>query len=78
MGLCSVRGSSFPPPLNTVNGHILYFNLDGLVLPDRAWAFMSEFSLPAVELPLAGPGGWAVLGAGLAVAGIVMLRRSGR
>lgn len=78
VGLCSITGASFAPPLDIYNGHILYFNLDGLVLPDRAWTFLSAFSLPAAGVPVAGPLGWAVLGAGLAGAGIVMLRRQQR
>jgi len=78
VGLCSIRGASFAPPLNIYNGHILYFNLDGVVLADRAWTFLSAFSLPVVEVPVAGPLGWAVLGAGLAGAGFVMLRRKKR
>ena len=52
--------------------------LDGLVLPDRAWTFLNAFSLSEAEVPVAGPLGWAVLGAGLAGAGIVMLRRQQR
>ena len=78
VGLCSVTGASFAPPFDIYNGHILYFNLDGLVLADRAWTFLSAFSLPAAGVPVAGPLGWAVLGAGLAGAGFVMLRRKKR
>ncbi len=78
VGLCSVNGASFAPPLDIYNGHILYFNLDGMVLADRAWTFLSAVSLPATEVPVAGPLGWAVLGTGLASAGFVMLRRKKR
>ena len=74
VGLCSIRGSAFAPPLNVYNGHILYFNDDAVVLAARAWAFLDKFSLPVATIPVAGPLGWGMLGLGLAGAGMMMLR----
>jgi len=74
VGLCSVRGSAFASPFDIYSGHILYFNDDGMVLPDRAWTFFDAFALPPPGTPLAGPLGWGVLGLGLGLAGYRMLR----
>ncbi len=46
VGLCSVRGSALAPPFAMYSGHILYFNDDGMVLPDRAWTFFDAIAVP--------------------------------
>jgi len=42
VGLCSIHGTAVP----TYSGHILYFNTDGINVAQRAWDFMSQFTLP--------------------------------
>ncbi len=42
VGLCSIDGI-LPPPFD---GHVIYFNNDGLVLSQIAWDFLSRFQLP--------------------------------
>jgi polyhydroxybutyrate depolymerase len=78
VGLCSIRGSAFAPPLDIYNGHILYFNDDAVVLADRAWAFLDQFALSTATVPVAGPLGWGMLGLGLAAGGMLMLRFRGQ
>src|SRR5262249_16305501 len=40
VGLCSLNGTVF-------YGHILYSNAENVSIAQRAWSFMSQFSLPA-------------------------------
>jgi polyhydroxybutyrate depolymerase len=49
VGLCSVTGSTFAPPLNIFDGHILYFNDDAVDITQRSWDFMSRYSLSAPQ-----------------------------
>ncbi len=53
VGLCSVTGSLFDPPLDQFNGHILYLNDDAFDVSQRAWDFMqvhrTNQSLPGVS-----------------------------
>jgi len=57
VGLCSVTGSDFDPPLDAFNGHILYVNDDAFDISQRAWEFMrvyatAEYPIPALTGPL--------------------------
>jgi hypothetical protein len=38
VGLCSIHGTAF-------NGHVLYANSDGVDVAQRAWDFMSAFTM---------------------------------
>jgi polyhydroxybutyrate depolymerase len=77
VGLCSVRGSDFAPPLDVFNGHILYINDDGFNLSQRAWEFMSAYGTPAeFVVPVLGAP-WLLAGA-LAGAGGMLLERRRR
>jgi hypothetical protein len=42
VGLCSIHGTAVP----VYSGHILYLNTDGIDVAQRAWSFMSQFTLP--------------------------------
>jgi poly(3-hydroxybutyrate) depolymerase len=42
VGLCSIHGTAVP----VYSGHILYLNTDGINVAQRAWDFMSQFTLP--------------------------------
>jgi polyhydroxybutyrate depolymerase len=76
VGLCSIRGSAFAPPLDPYSGHILYINDDGVVMADVLWRFFETGSLlPGPGVPLLGPGAALALGAGLAALGGVGARR---
>src|SRR5262249_40729047 len=46
VGFCSIHGTAVP----VYSGHILYLNTDGVDVAQRAWDFMSQFTLPT-ELP---------------------------
>jgi hypothetical protein len=58
VGLCSITGSTLAPPLDAFNGHLLYINDDGFNISQRAWDFMSTYSLfvpgilPGVLVPI--------------------------
>jgi polyhydroxybutyrate depolymerase len=56
VGLCSIRGSVLGGIFAVYSGHILYFNMDAVVLADRAWAFLDQFALPAAIIPVPEPG----------------------
>ncbi len=44
VGLCSVRGTAFAPPLDVFSGHVLYINDDAFDITQRAWDFMSPYT----------------------------------
>jgi len=71
VGLCSVTGSDFDPPLEGFNGHILYINDDAFDISQRAWDFMRVHSTDAPGVPaLSSP---LVLWASMAAAGSAAL-----
>ena len=76
VGLCSLRGSVFDPPLDIFNGHILYTNDDDVSIADLSWKFFQTGSLknPSSAIPSLGPGGLALL-AGLLLASALGARR---
>ena len=76
VGLCSVTGSSFDPPLDPFNGHLLYFNEDAFDISQRAWDFMSRYSTTAVVPSVPVLGTPLLLGAALAAGGVAALRRN--
>lgn len=80
VGLCSVQGSSFDPPGDVFNGHILYLNDDGIVLVDLIWQFFvtGTVSEPVPDVPLAGPAALFALASGVAGAGVLGARRRAR
>jgi polyhydroxybutyrate depolymerase len=47
VGLCSVTGSTFSPPLNNFDGHLLYINDDNFPISQRAWDFMGTYGAPS-------------------------------
>jgi hypothetical protein len=55
VGLCSIRGSVLGGPFAIYSGHILYFNMDAVVLANRAWAFLDQFTLPVAIIPVPEP-----------------------
>jgi polyhydroxybutyrate depolymerase len=73
VGLCSVTGSTFDPPLDVFNGHLLYFNDDAFDISERAWDFMQVHQTSAPPLPLLGAP--VLVGVALAAAGGILLRR---
>jgi hypothetical protein len=80
VGLCSIRGIPFDPPLDDVSGHILYFNEDGIVMADVIWQFFQTGSLASFDTgpPPIPVGGWLLPGliaAGVAATGVGALRR---
>jgi len=75
VGLCSIRGTAFPPPLDIFSGHILYINDDQIEIPNLIWKFFGQGSLGPGPVPALRPGAWLLLAAGLAGAGAVALRR---
>ncbi len=75
VGLCSVRGIAFDPPLDVYSGHLLYLNEDDIVIADRVWTFFLRGSLAPTPVPSAGSGALIALAAGLAAAGALGLRR---
>lgn len=67
VGLCSVTGSAFEPPLDVYSGHILYVNDDGFDISQRAWKFMRvhsriDYPVPALPAPFALAAGVAIVG----------------
>ena len=48
VGLCSVTGSTFDPPFDVFDGHILYINDDAFDVSQRAWDFMAGATPPIV------------------------------
>lgn len=52
VGLCSVTGSDFDPPLDPFNGHILYVNDDDFDITERAWDFMRVHRTVALTVPI--------------------------
>jgi polyhydroxybutyrate depolymerase len=78
VGLCSVRGSAFDPPLDIYSGHILYINDDGLVLPDLIWEFFQTGSIqqPSHGVPALGPLAAVALALSLAAVGAGRLGRN--
>lgn len=57
VGLCSVTGIDFPPPLNIFNGHVLYSNVDGVNLADKMWEFFQTGTIagdPPPAVPASG------------------------
>ena len=78
VGLCSVDGSVFAPPLDVFNGHILYINNDGFNISERAWAFMSAYGTPAVfVVPVLGAP-WLLAGAMAGLGGLLLERKRRR
>jgi poly(3-hydroxybutyrate) depolymerase len=75
VGLCSIRGSAFAPPLDIYSGHILYINDDQIEVAAEIWKFFVQGSLLPGPVPALGPGGLLVLATGLAGAGAAALRR---
>lgn len=78
VGLCGVTGSSFDPPLDPFNGHLLYFNDDDFDISQRAWDFMSRYSTTAAAPNVPVLGAPLLLGGALAAAGVAALRRPRR
>jgi polyhydroxybutyrate depolymerase len=76
VGLCSVTGSAFPPPLNIFSGHILYINDDAFDITQRSWDFMSRYSIPPLAIPALGAP-FLLIGA-LAATGAAFLYRRRR
>lgn len=79
VGLCSVTGINFAPPLDGVNGHVLYANTEGVNLPEKIWEFFETGAIgsPAPAVPAAGPfAAWA-LGLGIAALGARRIRKRG-
>jgi polyhydroxybutyrate depolymerase len=74
VGLCSVTGSSFDPPFDPFNGHILYINDDAFDITQRSWDFMKVHQTTQ-QLPGLSP--W-ILGAALALAGTLLAASVGR
>lgn len=73
VGLCSVTGSAFGPPLDIFSGHILYINDDSFDISQRAWEFMRDYRrTPFAPVPLSGTA-W-VLAVALAGMGALMLK----
>lgn len=54
VGLCSVTGITFAPPLDVFDGHILYLNTEGVDLTQRAWDFMRVHRTVPFVVPLSG------------------------
>ena len=75
VGLCSVIGITFTPPLDYLDGHVLYFNEDGFDLTLRAWDFMSRYRIIPHSIPLSGS---PILFVGLVAAGAATLYRRRR
>jgi polyhydroxybutyrate depolymerase len=75
VGLCSIRGTAFAPPLDIYSGHILYINDDQVVIPNEIWKFFQHGSLTATAVPGLPPGAAVLVAAGLAGAGAAALRR---
>ena len=76
VGLCSVTGISFEPPLDSLDGHILYFNEDDFDITERAWNFMSRYQTPPpAPIPLFGA---PILLVGLVASGAATLCRHRR
>ena len=77
VGLCSIRGTAFDPPLDPFSGHILYINDDAVVIADRVWKFFRDGQLAPLPLPVPSAGPTALLGLAVAVAalGALGLRR---
>lgn len=77
VGLCSVYGTAFGPPLEDVSGHVLYINDDGIVFADVIWQFFQSGSLasfdtgppPVPQVPAMGVGTSISLGLVLTVLG---------
>ncbi len=73
VGLCSIDGSAFAPPLDIYNGHILYINDDSFDISQRAWDFMQGHrTVPFASVPLSGAA-W-LLAVALAGMGALMLK----
>ncbi len=80
IGLCSVTGVDFSPPLDVFDGHILYLNADGLVMADIIWDFFQTGTVPSngPAVPAAGPVAATLLGLGLSGLGALRIRRRQR
>lgn len=86
IGLCSIRGSAFPPPLDPFSGHILYLNDDSINMADVIWEFFQSGSLasfdtgppPVPTVPAAGPAARLVLACLVAASGALALARRRR
>jgi polyhydroxybutyrate depolymerase len=75
VGLCSIRGTAFDPPLDIFSGHVLYFNDDALALADTIWQFFTEGSLAPAPVPSLAPAAMLALAGGLAAVGAVLRKR---
>lgn len=73
VGLCSVNGSTFDPPGDVYDGHILYINEDGLDLSLRAWDFMKVHRTAAPVPTVSAP--WLLYSALGGVATLALARR---
>lgn len=81
VGLCSVTGITFGPPLNVFDGHVLYFNSDSLNMADKIWEFFETGMLAGgtpPPVPAAGPVATLALGLGLTALGARRILRRRR
>lgn len=78
VGLCSIRGTAFAPPLDQFSGHILYINDDGVILADVIWQFFTEGSVAPPTVPGLAPGALVALVGVLALAGGGLAKRRRR
>jgi polyhydroxybutyrate depolymerase len=76
VGLCSVTGRNFDPPLDAYNGHILYLNEDNFAISQRAWQFMRVHRTVGLGVPALSPP--FLMAGALAIAGSLGLARRRR
>ncbi len=76
VGICSVTGSTFDPPFDVFDGHILYINDDAFDVSQRAWDFMSG-ATPRI-VPVLHALHVLLLAAALAVSGAMALTTSNK
>lgn len=78
VGLCSLTGITFAPPLNVFDGHVLYLNTDGLNMADKIWEFFETGMLAGgapPPVPATGPVAALSLALGLVGLGTRRMRR---
>jgi len=75
VGLCSIRGIAFDPPLDIYSGHLIYLNEDGIAMPDLIWTFFQTGGLAPAPVPGVGGAVLAALVASLAAAGALAMGR---